>query len=294
MILLHEKSGVVNRKDFPIRFKSLNTVPSIPEKLFWKGSEVNWDNHFLSIVGSRKHTSYAKDALEKIISGLRGYPFTIVSGLAIGVDSLAHELALKYNLTTIAIPGSGLGENNLYPRNNLELAKKIINSGGTLLSEYPDEKKSMIHYFPERNRIMAGLSHAILVVEAGDKSGTLITAKFGVDYNKDILAIPGSIFSPLSYGPNNLIKQGAVPVTSAEDILKHFHYDSTQNSLPFEEKYKEATEDEIVIIELLREPREKDFLLNESGLDISKLNITLSMMEIKGYSEEREGCIRLI
>lgn len=270
-------------------------IPEPPKFLYVEGElpEVNADVKYLVVVGSRKYTSYGKQACEKLIEGLRGYPIIIVSGLALGIDTIAHKTAIENNLMTIAFPGSGIARKNLYPRANANFAETIINSGGALVSEYEPESKSENYMFPRRNRLMAGIADAVLVIEAEEKSGTSITARLATDYNRTLLAVPGSIFSTTSQGTNRLIKNGATPINNSLDILEALGYDMTEennrNKSLFEELYIDASPTEKVILELLNEPLTRDELVIESDLSAQEINSALSLMEIKGYVKEELG-----
>ena len=277
-------------KEFP---DALKEITDPPVELYLQGVLPKKDNKILCVVGSRKFSTYGKEACESIIAGLAGYPITIVSGLALGIDSIAHRAALGAGLQTIAVPGSGLDPKVLYPRSNILLAEKILESGGGLLSEFDPLFRATPYSFPERNRIMAGLSHAVLIIEAELKSGTLITSKFATDYNRDVFAVPGSIFSKTSDGPHMLIRLGATPIRSDKDILDAFGFD-TQEALPFEERYKDASADEMKVITLLASPCVKDELLRDLNMPIRDANTLLSMMEIKGMISDRGGEIRLV
>ena len=207
----------LSREEFP---PALLEIPQVPEKLFVAGELPNpSEYYYLSVVGSRKYTSYGKEVCERIISGLAGYPICIVSGLAMGIDGIAHRAALDAGLRTIAVPGSGLDQSVIYPRTHLGLAKEIIENGGTLLSEYEPDFRATPWSFPQRNRIMAGLSQGVLIIEAEEKSGTLITARMALDYNRNVFTVPGPIFSATSKGTNNLLRQGATPIPSAKNFL---------------------------------------------------------------------------
>ena len=183
-------------------------------------------------MGSREHTEYGKEVVEHLISGLKGYPVGIVSGLALGIDGLAHEAAMRHGLYTLAVPGSGLAESVLYPASHKQLAAEILKHGGGLLSEYPPETSAAKWTFPQRNRIMAGLCKATLLIEATEKSGTLITARLAVDYNRELLAVPGHIFSKNSYGTHQFLKLGATMVTEARDILLALGIDPDETTKP--------------------------------------------------------------
>jgi DNA processing protein len=209
-------------------------IPHPPAHIHIAGTPPSRDTALLAVVGSRGYSPYGKEACETLIAGLAGYDITIVSGLALGIDAIAHETALLAGLKTIAVPGSGLNERVLYPRTNAPLAERIIQKGGALLSEFNHDERATQWNFPKRNRIMAGLSRAVLLIEATERSGTLITARLAADYGKDVLAVPGNIFSPQSVGTNQFISLGATPITKSSDILTAFGFTmptSTQPSL---------------------------------------------------------------
>ena len=274
--------------------KPLLEIPQPPETLYIRGKLPDPKLIYLAVVGSRKYTSYGKDICEKLIQGLKGYPIIIVSGLAMGIDSIAHKSALEVGLTTISFPGSGLDNSVLYPRTNIRLADEIVNSGGCLISEFEPKFIATLYSFPQRNRLMAGISKAVLIIEAEEKSGTLITARLALDYNRDVLAVPGSAFSSNSNGTNWLIKQGATPVTTREDVLIALGFEVEKPKQSDKEKYADCSKEELKIIELLREPIERDDLIRESGMDIAKANALLSIMEIKDLIKEELGEIKRI
>ncbi len=287
-------------KDFEIKTlvgesipEMLREIADVPERLYIQGKLPSPDTKILCVVGSRKYTQYGKDACEKLISGLRGYDITIVSGLALGIDSIAHRAALDAGLKTIAIPGSGLHESVLYPSTNRQLAEKILENGGALISEFEPKFRATPYSFPQRNRIMAGMSHAVLVIEAEIKSGTLITSKFATEYNRDVLTIPGSIFSKNSEGPNMLIRLGATPVRNSEDILEALGFKIDEEPQNLELKYADCSPEELLVIKILGEPMEKDELIRELKMPVSKASTIISIMEIKGLIKESMGEIRL-
>ncbi|MCK9352197.1 MAG: DNA-processing protein DprA [Candidatus Pacebacteria bacterium] len=280
----------LSKNEFPA---SLLQIPQQPKKLFLAGELPSEDSIFLAVVGSRKHTSYGADACEKIIEGLAGYPIVIVSGLALGIDALAHRAAIRAGLKTLAVPGSGIHPKAIYPRTNLSLAEEIVGTGGALLSEYEPDFRATTWSFPARNRIMAGLSRAVLVIEADERSGTLITARLATEYDRDVYVIPNGIFSPGSRGSNKLLKQGAYPITDAADIplllgLKN-------DNVPFQERLPfDLSPEEQTIFTLLAEPMPRDDLIRASGVPTSNANTLLSVMEIKGIIVERGGVFRRI
>ncbi len=274
--------------------KALLEIPQPPKTLYIRGKLPPYDMIYLAVVGSRKYTSYGKDICEKLISGLKGYPIVIVSGLAIGIDTIAHKTALNTGLTTISFPGSGLDNSVLFPRVNVKLAQEIVDSGGCLISEQIPSFIATLYSFPQRNRLMAGISRAVLIIEAEEKSGTLITARLALDYNRDVLAVPGSAFSSNSNGTNWLIKQGATPVTSSEDVLTALGFNIEKKELTDAEKYADCGKDEMKIINLLREPMERNDLIRELGINIGEANALLSIMELKELIKEELGEIRKI
>ncbi|MFH0755152.1 MAG: DNA-processing protein DprA [bacterium] len=288
-------------KDFEIKIlenekipKMLREIPDAPKKLYFQGKLPSPNTKILCVVGSRKYTQYGKDVCEKLISGLRGYDIIIVSGLALGIDSIAHRSALDANLKTIAIPGSGLDESVLYPNSHKQLAEKILENDGALISEFEPKFKATPYSFPQRNRIMAGMSHAVLIIEAEIKSGTLITSKFATEYNKDILTIPGSIFSKNSEGPNMLLRLGATPIRNSEDILEALGFKINKISQNSKLKYSDCSDEELLIVKILKEPLSKDELIRAMKMPISKASVVISIMEIKGLIKESLGEIRLI
>lgn len=269
-------------------------IPQPPKNLYIRGKLPDPDLTYLAIVGSRNYTSYGKDICEKLIKGLKGYPIIIVSGLALGIDSIAHKMAISVGLKTIAFPGSGLSDKAIYPKTNIFLAQEIIENDGCLISEFEPDFISTLYSFPQRNRLMAGMSKAVLIIEAEEKSGTLITARLALDYNKEVLAVPGSAFSSNSNGTNWLIKQGATPITSSEDILEALGFSIEKPRVSDEEKYADCSKEEIMVINLLREPMERDDLIIEMKMSTAEANALLSIMELKELIKEELGEIRKI
>jgi DNA processing protein len=258
----------------------LREIPQPPKQLWFRGTLPPSDLTLLSVVGTRRYSSYGQQVVNHLIDGLRGQPIGIVSGLALGMDALAHEAALRNNLYTLAVPGSGLSDEVLYPRSNRRLAQRILESGGGLLSEFPPETSAALWTFPQRNRIMAGLAKATLIIEATEKSGTLITARMAVDYNRELLVVPGSIFSANTAGPHQFLKLGATPVTSVADIIDVL---SLQTQTTQAKQLPTLTETEQIIFDLLIEPLEKDVLIQKCKLEFSKALVLLMEMELKGF-----------
>jgi len=189
----------------------IENMPDKPKKLYYEGNIDLLDNNhiFVCIVGPRKASPYGIQATEHIMEFLRDFNVVTVSGAAYGIDGLVHTLSIKHGLKTIAIPGSGISDDFFYPRAHLDLKHEILDHGGLIVNEFEPDTRSSLWTFPVRNRLMAGLSHMTIVIEAEEKSGTLITANLAADYNRDILAVPGNIFSRNSFGTNELINKGA-------------------------------------------------------------------------------------
>ncbi len=265
--------------DFPPLLKE---IPDPPKELWCQGKLPPKELKLLAVVGSRQYSSYGKQVIEKLIADLTGYPIGIVSGLALGIDAIAHENALKHGLYTLAVPGSGLAPEVIYPSRHRNLSEQIIASGGGLLSEFPPETRVARWTFPQRNRIMAGLCHATLLIEASARSGTLITARLTVDYNRELLAVPGNIFSVNSYGTHQFLKLGATLVSEVGDILEALHLETkvptTHPLIPDNLSLKEKR-----VLELLKEPLDRDSLIRCLELPVSEASTILMSLEIKGY-----------
>ncbi len=275
------------KQDFP---PLLAEICDPPDFIHVRGELPSPEHTFLTVVGSRRYTEYGKEAVDILIEGLRGLPVVIVSGLAYGIDTLAHRAALKAGLLTIAVPGSGLDEDVLYPRENFNLARVILRSGGALISPFENDVPAAPWTFPERNRIMAGMSHATLVIEATLRSGTLITSKLATDYNRDVFAMPGSIFSGTSAGPHQLIRAGATPITCPADLIEALGFDA--NTPRTAADLSGLSENERTVWDALAEPLDRDALFEKAPLATSAVNTALSMLEIKGLIDEMLGQIR--
>jgi DNA processing protein len=266
----------------------LTEITDPPKTLFVRGILPITDRKLLCVVGSRKYSPYGKDVCEMLVRSLQGLPVTIVSGLAIGMDAIAHRAALSVGLPTIAVPGSGLEDTVLYPRTHIALAKEIVTSGGGLLSEFPQNFKATPYSFPQRNRIMVGMSHATLIIEAEEKSGTLITARLAMEYNRDVLTVPHNIFSRSGWGPHMLIKNGVTPVTSGEDLRDALGFTSSEKIVDTATLSSQEKE----VYEILAHPMSRDELVEQLSLSVSEANVVLSAMELKGLITEQYGEIR--
>lgn len=278
---------------------SLKNIPQPPKQLYIKGNMPRDDSKILSIVGTRKPTEYGERIVKELILGLRGYNICIVSGLAIGIDGLAHRAAIDAGLQTIAFPGSGLDESVLYPKQHKKLADEIVYSGGALISELELTFPSQDWTFPLRNRLMAGISQATIVIEAGLPSGSLITSRLANEYGKDVGAVPGSIYSQKSDGPNWLLKNYAHPITSSADILELLGFERPDDGFGRRVIQKELfiglSESERNIIELLQNgSMSNEQIINTTNFNAKETNETLSLLEIRGFITERDGRWRMV
>ena len=280
----------INNKSYP---KLLSEIYNPPQILYYKGNiEVNKDIT-LAVVGTRKYTNYGKQVINNIISDLAKNKITIISGLALGIDTLAHLQTIESGGKTIAILGSGLDNENLYPASNKYLVDKIILTGGAVISEFPPGTPPLKHHFPQRNRIISGMSLGTLVVEAPEKSGALITSSMALEQNREVFAVPGNIYSPMSKGPNKLIQMGAKSITKSEDVLEALNITDisiyNQNHKNNNQIKPDSKEEEIILSFLSREPTHIDNIIRLSNLDTQTINSTLTIMEMKGIVKNLGG-----
>ncbi len=272
--------------------ESLRKIPDCPYLLYVLGELLPTDEQALAVVGSRKQTRYGLAVMHKLIPALVAEGITIVSGLALGNDSSAHQLALKNNGRTIAVLGSGILK--LYPQSSRALAKEIVTrKQGVIISEFPPTSEPFPYNFPIRNRLISGLSRGVLVVEAGERSGTLITASHALEQGREVLAVPGDITSPLSKGPHRLLSMGAVVVTEVADIINALGL--PKRSDLFEPLLvPESAEEEVVLTILKGGESHIDEVIRASGLATSVVSATLSLMQLKGMVVDcGGGCYRL-
>lgn len=249
-----------------------------PKELFYSGELPVERRPSVAIVGTRRPTKYGHETTQLLASGLAKKGIVIISGLALGVDGIAHQAALEAGGTTIAILGNGLPA--IYPATNRALGQQIMASGGALISEYEPEVAARGYQFLERNRLVSGLSDAVIITEAASRSGTLNTAMHALEQGKEVFVVPGNITSPLSAGCNALLRQGATPVTSVEDVLAVIAPDQIagQASLPLGNTAEETT-----IIQLIQSGiRDGDELQRASNLSASTFASTLTMLELQG------------
>ncbi len=269
-----------NNKEYS---KLLSQIPDPPKKLYCRGNISLLNNSCFAVVGTRKLTSYGRETAQQIVRDLANNGFTIVSGLALGIDAVVHQTTLDCRGKTIAVLGGGVGDRSIGPRTNFPLAQNILKNDGLLISEYSDRESIRAVNFAVRDRIISGISVGVLVIEADVESGALITAKCALDQNRDVFAVPGSVLSPKSTGPNTLIQSGAKLVMSAYDIINEYH----ENLQLFSDKKKKAltrNPTEKKIIDLLDEHGVLfvDEIIRKSDIEASAISVSLSMLEIRG------------
>ena len=264
-------------KNYPAILKEIHNPP---QELYIKGEIIPQDKVAIAVVGTRKCTQHGKQVTLDIAGKLAKLGITIVSGLAKGIDSWAHQAALENNGRTIAVLGTGMDKESFYPLSNYELSEKIAKNGA-VISEYPIGTRGTQFTFPQRNRIVSGLSLGVIVVEAPEKSGALITATLAVEQNREVFAIPGSIYEKNSQGTNKLIKIGAKLVTDVDDVLEELNLSHLIKSLK-KKKYKSENKQEEIIISLLSaQPTHIDEVIKKSKLPSSAVNSTLMILELK-------------
>lgn len=266
----------------------LKEIANPPPLLYCRGEMKNYDLT-LAIVGTRKISSYGKMAAHHLAYELAQCGLTIVSGLALGIDAIAHNAALEALGTTIAILGGGLDTDNIYPVSNRALAKRIIENKGALISEYPCGTQSLKAHFPQRNRIISGLCLGTVVIEAPEHSGSLITAKFALEQNREIFSVPQNIFNENSKGPNQLIKMGAHPCTCADDVLEELHIEKAASFKKSSGEITLTPDENNFLLYIAKEPRHIDALIRESKMSAAKINALLSLLEIKGVIRNLGG-----
>lgn len=286
-ILNKEQIDVVGIGDenYPNILKEIFNPPQI---LYCKGS-LFADEKGLAVVGSRAYTDYGQQIIENIVRKIARAGVPIVSGLALGVDAHSHRVAIEEGSRTLAVLGTGIDTRSIYPSHNRFLAKKIVEEGGALISEFPIGTAPLRHHFPQRNRIISGLSSGTLVIEAKEKSGALITARDALEQNREVMAVPGNIYSTLSAGPNKLIRDGAKAILNAEDVLEALDLDIVKNYIKTEQVKTETKEEEQIVKYLKNEPVHIDTIARLTSLDIKIISATLSMMEIKGMVRNLGG-----
>lgn len=261
----------------------LREIPDYPIALYYKGNLKNMDyNYTLAVVGSRAASNEAKIALTSIISNFKNSNITIVSGLAYGIDATAHIAALNNNIRTIGVIGSGI--DIIYPTQNKKIYGDIVESGGAIISEYPLKTRPMPQNFPQRNRIVVGMSKGTLVGEARLKSGAMISANLTLDYNRELMCIPGNILNPNTSGIYHLIKNGAGIVSNSDDLLNYMNWDIIKEDNKQSKKLNELQEKIIKTLEL--ESKTFDDIITNINEDVSKIMICLTELELEGLIKQ--------
>ena len=260
----------------------LRHIPTPPSLLYIRGDLEYNQEYSLAVVGTRRPSSYGKEVTEPLVDELVRYGFTIISGLAIGIDALSHSAALNAHGKTIAVLGSGVDEKSIYPPQNRNLAKRILENGGGIISEFPPGIEPLPHHFLQRNRIISGLARGVLIIEAPERSGALNTANHALEQGREVFAIPGPIFSKNSRGTNTLIKMGARLVTSADDIIEELGLTSPspsstsrQASSPEEEQILTLLEDAVSGLDI-------ETIIQQSRLNPKDISSILTIMELTG------------
>jgi len=269
----------ISDRNYPKLLKEIYAPPAL---LYIRGKFEPDDEFSLGIVGTRKLSLYGQQITPLITADLAQAGLTIISGLAKGIDTLAHQASLEVNGRTVAVLGSGLDKASIYPLANQWLAEEISQQGA-VISEFPIGTKPLAQHFPQRNRIISGLSLGILVIEAAEKSGALITAKDALEQNRDVFAIPGSILAKNSLGPNNLIKMGAKLVSQANDILEELNLALLTQPDKRNKKILPGNPAEALILKQLSdEPIHIDKIIMQTKLSTATINSTLTLMQMKG------------
>lgn len=268
---------------YPRRLKEIEQPPPV---LYVRGQLTEDDFWAVAIVGTRRVTAYGRQVTEEVASFLAANGITIVSGLARGVDAIAHQSALRAGGRTLAVLGSGV--DRIYPPEHARLAQQII-AQGALISDYPPGTAPEAANFPPRNRIISGLSMATVVVEAGETSGALITAQFAADQGREVFAVPGNILAPQSKGTNRLIAQGARPLLSAQDLLDILNLTRTQEQRQARQVLPANEVEASLLTVLSHEPLHVDEICRQTGLPVERVSAALTMMELKGLARQVGG-----
>ena len=258
---------------------NLRQIPQAPPLLYVRGQLEKQDELAIGVVGTRQVSPYGKEVARELASALASHGVTVVSGLALGVDAIAHEAALEAGGRTVAVLGSGV--DHIYPARNRGLALQIIERGA-LISEYSLGTKPEASNFPPRNRIISGMSLAVVVVEAGKRSGALITARFAGEQGRDVFAVPGSILSPGSDGCNRLIQDGAIPVTSISELLERLQLATAVAHQEARVAVPASPDEELILKHITTEPQHMNEIVRAAPMETSEVSSLLAMMELKG------------
>lgn len=268
-------------KDYPQKLKHIRDIPKL---LFLKGNIKLFKSKFtIGVVGSRKPTVYGISITKSLVEDLAEYGFCIVSGMARGIDSISHKSALKGKTDTICVFGTPISK--IYPAKNRALAKEVVDSGGLIVSEHQPFENTLPAFFAQRNRIISGLSDGLLITEAGDKSGTLITANYAIEQGKQVFAVPGNINSNNSHGTNRLIKDGACMVLTVSDILNEFNIDETNIKKIKDIDGLSEVENKVISIVKSQGSCHSEYISLKTNIKIDEVVAILNILSIKGYIE---------
>ena len=284
------KTITIKDKKYPERLKK---IPNPPQTLYVRGDLSIAKKNCFAIVGARRCSDYGKQIAMEIAGNLAGAGIVIVSGLAKGIDTAAHQGCLERKGKTIAVLGTGVDEKSLYPQENLKLSQEIINRGGAVISEFSSETPGYKSNFPSRNRIISGLCAGVLIVEARYKSGALITARLATEQNKKLFAIPGPVHTFNSQGTNNLIKQGkAKLVENADDILKELNLQKLNFQYNKKQEIKGENQQENLILGALKQGAlDIDKIIEKTNLSAQEVASALSMLEIRDKVRNLGGSV---
>lgn len=265
----------------------LREIPNPPPLLYYRGDLREQDQWAVAVVGTRRLTSYGRQVTQDLVAGLVQNNITIVSGLARGIDAIAHKTAVELGGRTLAVLGSGL--DCIYPAEHRTLAQEITKGQGAIISEYGLGVQPEAKNFPPRNRVISGLSLGVIIVEAGERSGALITTNFALEQNREVFAVPGNINSPVSQGPNRLIQEGAKLVMRVEDVLEELNLHMVAERTAVQMVLPETAEEVALYTQLSAQPVHIDELSRATGLPSSLVSSTLTLMELKGMVQQVGG-----
>ncbi len=270
--------------DYP---ELLREIPAAPPLIFVRGQMEPVDRWAVAVVGTRRLTAYGRQVTRDLVAGLAQNGITVVSGLARGIDGVAHRTALNEGGRTIAVMASGIDK--IYPPEHRDLAHEIVAGRGAIITDYPFGAEPESNHFPARNRLISGLSLGVVVIEAGEKSGALITTRFALEQNREVFAVPGNINSPVSIGTNRLIQQGGKLVMRVEDILEELNLKMVADQAIAQVLLPESAEEAALISQLSSQPLHVDDLGRLTGMPSSLVSSTLTMMELKGMVQQVGG-----
>lgn len=270
--------------DYP---KYLREIANPPPLLYVRGEIREADQWAIAVVGTRRQTAYGRQVTQDLVAGLVHNKITIISGLARGIDTTAHRTAVEMDGRTVAVLGSGL--DIIYPAENRSLAKRIVEGRGALVSEFALGTKPEAKNFPPRNRVISGLAMGVIVVEAGTRSGALITVEFALEQDREVFAVPGNINSPASRGTNRLIQEGAKLVTKVDDVLEELNLMMVQEKTAVQIAMPESAEEVQILECLTHQPLHIDELAHLADLPSALVSSTLTLMELKGMVRQVGG-----